>query len=331
MTGSGHLSVLCDEAVSALAPREGGVYVDATYGAGGYTQAIFARARCKVFGFDRDPDAATRGRRDAASASGELLIVEAPFGAMETELKSRGVDLVDGVVFDVGVSSMQLDQGARGFSFRLDGPLSMRMDKGKPDARDIVNSAGADELALIFRAYGEEPAAKRIAHAIDAARGEKAIATTVELADIVARAAPARPGEKTHPATRVFQALRIFVNDELGELARGLSAAERLLKPGGNLAVVSFHSLEDRMVKRFFADRSGAAAGPSRHAPPRNASPATFSQTSAKAVTPSEVEIGANPRARSAKLRAGERTAAPANPSMAFAAQSLSFSIADWS
>lgn len=331
MTRPIHTPVMLDAAIGALAPRDGGVYVDATYGAGGYTDAILARAQCRVVAFDRDPDAASAARRRAGDLAGRLTVVEAPFGALETELRTVGFDGVDGVVFDVGVSSMQLDQGARGFSFRLDGPLSMRMDQARPDAGDIVNSAEADDLVLIFRAYGEEPAAKRIARAVCAARAEKTISTTVELAQIVARAAPAHPKEKTHPATRVFQALRIFVNDEIGELARGLAAAERMLKPGGNLAVVSFHSLEDRLVKRFFADRNGAAAAPSRHLPPQVAAEASFVQATARALAPSDEEVRLNPRARSAKLRAGQRTECLPNPSMAFAAHDLPFSITDWS
>lgn len=332
MIATPHAPVMLQEAIDALGPRDGGVYVDATLGACGYAEAILARAQCRVIGFDRDPDAAAAARRRAESDfAGRLVVIEAPFGALETALQSIGVNVIDGIVFDVGVSSMQLDQGARGFSFRFEGPLSMRMDKERPDARDIVNEADTDDLALIFKVYGEEPAARRIARAVGAAREEKLIATTIELAEIVARAAPAHPAEKTHPATRVFQALRIFVNDELGELARGLLAAERALKPGGNLAVVTFHSLEDRIVKRFFAERCGATAGPSRHAPPKETAPASFHQEFAKARMPSEAEVRANPRARSAKLRAGRRAAGAANPSLAFAAPDLPFTIADWS
>lgn len=313
MTAPPHAPVLMNEAVRALAPRASGIYVDGTLGAGGYTRAILAHADCQVFAFDRDPTAVARAAEWASAFAGRLVIVEAPFGSMEEALRGRGVSAIDGAVFDVGVSSMQIDDAARGFSFMRDGPLSMRMDCGKPDAADLVNLAEADDLAAIFRVYGEEKDARRIARALVAARGEAPIETTGRLAAIVEAASPRRPGEKTHPATRVFQALRIFVNDELGELVRALAAAERLLRPTGRLVVVSFHSLEDRIAKRFFAERAGRQPLGSRHAPAGPAPPpATFRLLTTKPVEPTADEIAVNPRARSAKLRAGERTDAEA-------------------
>ena len=331
-----HAPVLLAEAVDALAPRAGGLYVDGTLGAGGYTRAILARADCRVIAFDRDPTAVARAAGWASAYAERLVVVEAPFGAMEAALSARGVTAIDGAVFDIGVSSMQIDDAERGFSFMRDGPLSMRMDCGKPDAADVVNRAEADDLAAIFRVYGEEKDARRIARAIVAARAEAPIETTGRLAAIVEAASPRRHGEKTHPATRVFQALRIFVNDELGELVRALEAAERLLRPSGRLVVVSFHSLEDRIVKRFFAERSGRQSLGSRHTPAGPPPPpATFSLLTKKAVEPSAEEVAANPRARSAKLRAGVRTdaapSAPNEPSDALPQLILSQTLDSWS
>jgi 16S rRNA (cytosine1402-N4)-methyltransferase len=309
---SAHAPVMAEEAVEALAPRAGGVYVDGTFGAGGYSRRILDRADCSVYGFDRDPFAILSGRALEARYRGRLRLVPRPFADIAEALGEAGVTMIDGAVFDLGVSSMQLDEAARGFSFMRDGPLSMRMDKGKPDAADVVNTAEAADLAQIFRAYGEENRAGRIARAIVEERADAPIATTLRLADIVSRAAPGKREDKIHPATRVFQALRIFVNDELGQLARALIAAERLLRPAGRLVIVTFHSLEDRIVKNFFSERSGRAPAGSRHAPSAARAEPTFDLVNAKAIAPSAAETAANPRARSAKLRAASRTLAVA-------------------
>lgn len=304
---------MADEAIGALAPKDDGLYVDATFGAGGYARRLLDRAKCSVYGFDRDPSAIANAAPLKRRYAGRLTLIPRPFDEMEEALHEAGVTAVDGAVFDLGVSSMQLDEAARGFSFMRDGPLSMRMDGGRPDAADVVNSAEPGDLAEIFRVYGEEKKAGRIARAIAEERGSAPILTTLRLADVVARANPPRREDRIHPATRVFQALRIFVNDELGQLARGLFAAERLLRPAGRLVVVSFHSLEDRIVKSFLAERAGRAPAGSRHAPSAGAAAApTFELIAARPAAPSAEEIAANPRARSAKLRAAARTAAPA-------------------
>jgi 16S rRNA (cytosine1402-N4)-methyltransferase len=333
MSYAPHAPVMEEEAVAALAPQDKAVYVDATFGGGGYTRTILGAANCTVYGFDRDPTAIERAAPWAAAYGRRLRLINRPFAEMEEALAGEGVDAIDGVVFDLGVSSMQLDEAERGFSFRHDGPLSMRMDKGAPDASDVVNKGDATDLAAIFKTYGEERHAGRIARAVVAERDKAPITTTGRLADIVAKAAPAGPKEKIHPATRVFQALRIFVNDELGQLARALVAAEKLLRPAGRLVVVTFHSLEDRIVKRFLADRAGAAPSPSRHAPePQRATP-TFRLLFAKPREPRDEEIAANPRARSAKLRAAIRLDAAARSDMtAFAPQRIALSKAlyDW-
>lgn len=333
MKYASHVSVMQEEAVAAVEPRDRGRYADATFGGGGYARAMLGAANCAVYGFDRDPTAIERAKPWASAYGPRLTLINRPFDEMEEGLAECGVDAIDGAVFDLGVSSMQLDEAARGFSFRHDGPLSMRMDCGKPDAADVVNRGEAGDLAAIFKAYGEERHAGRIARAIVKAREEAPIETTGRLAEIVARAAPAKPQDKIHPATRVFQALRIFVNDELGQLARALVAAEKVLRPAGRLVVVTFHSLEDRIVKHFLADRTGAGAAPSRHAPPAAAKTATFRLLFAKAQAPGEAEVGANPRSRSAKLRAAIRLDAPARGDMAaFAPQPLVLSNAlkDW-
>jgi 16S rRNA (cytosine1402-N4)-methyltransferase len=333
MSFARHAPVMEEEAVAALAPQNKGVYVDATFGGGGYSRAILGAANSTVYGFDRDSTAIERAQSWAAAYGGRLKLVNRAFADMEAALAGEGVTAVDGVVFDLGVSSMQLDEAERGFSFRSDGPLSMRMDQGAPNAADVVNRAEARDLAQIFKAYGEERHAGRIARAVVAERERERIGTTGRLAEIVAKAAPAGPKEKIHPATRVFQALRIFVNDELGQLVRALIAAERILRPAGRLVVVTFHSLEDRIVKRFLADRTGAAAGPSRHAPGRASAPPTFRLLFAKAKAPTDAEIGENPRARSAKLRAAIRLDTPARSDVrAFAPPELDLSKAlyDW-
>lgn len=328
-----HAPVMLDEALRALAPAEREVFVDATLGAGGYARAVLAAADCRVIAFDRDPTAIARADVWAKDFGARLTLVNRPFAEMEEALVEAGVRVIDGAVFDLGVSSMQLDEGVRGFSFREDGPLSMRMDGAAPNAADVVNKGEASDLAAIFKAYGEERHAGRIARAIVRERDGAPIRTTARLAAIVAAAQPSRPQDRIHPATRVFQALRIFVNDELGQLAQALIATERLLKPAGRLVVVTFHSLEDRIVKRFIADRSGLAAGPSRHAPASDGLAPTFRSLSPKPATPGAPEIERNPRARSAKLRAAVRIEGPARrDARAFAPVpiALSKSLIEW-
>ena len=312
MSAAAHIPVMLREAMSALNVKDGGVYVDATTGAGGYTRAILDAADCSVYAFDRDPNAIAAAKAWAGDYAGRLILINRPFAEMEDALSECGVDAVDGIVADIGVSSMHLDEAQRGFSFRLDGPLSMRMDGGKPDAADVIANADDRQLAAIFKTYGEEKNSTRIARAIVKARESAPIKTTTALASVVEKANPPRGVSKIHPATRVFQALRIFVNDELGQLAEFLRAAERLLRPAGRLVVVAFHSLEDRIVKRFFTARSGGRGGGSRHAPEQAPPPKTFRVLYSKALAASEEESARNPRARSAKLRAGERLAGPA-------------------
>jgi 16S rRNA (cytosine1402-N4)-methyltransferase len=308
----GHLPVLLDEMLDALAASRGGTFVDGTFGAGGYTQAILAANReNRVVAIDRDPDAVAAGAGLALRAKGRLALVPARFGDLDRVAAEAGLpDGVDGVVLDVGVSSMQLDEGARGFSFRHDGPLDMRMEREGPSAADVVNGAPEAELADIFFHFGEERRARAVARAIIERRRKQPIETTGELAGLVAGLVRAEPGG-IHPATRVFQALRIAVNDELGELVRALHAAERVLRPGGRLAVVTFHSLEDRIVKQFLAARSGRVPAGSRHLPRAEAAAPSFDLVTKGPVVPSEAEARRNPRARSAKLRAAERTDAP--------------------
>ncbi len=309
---AGHRPVMLDEVLDAIAPRDGGIYVDGTFGAGGYSRAIAEAADCVVWGIDRDPSAVAGAVRLTRLFSGRITVIAGHFGEMDRLLAERGVTAVDGVALDLGVSSMQIDAPERGFSFRLDGPLDMRMGPGGRTAADVVNASDEHSLASILFNLGGERRARAVARAIVAARAERPIARTGELAAIVRRVVRAS-ADGIDPATRTFQALRIYVNDELGELERGLVAAERLLAPGGRLAVVSFHSLEDRRVKQFLAARSGRAPGPSRHAPPGAPPPApSFRPLSRRVLRPSEAEIAANPRARSARLRAAERTEAPA-------------------
>lgn len=308
----GHAPVMRAEVLDALAPRADGLYVDGTFGGGGYTEAILAAAACRVIALDRDPDAIARGRVLMEAATGRLELVEGRFGDMGALLHARGVDVVDGVALDLGVSSQQIDQPERGFSFRLDGPLDMRMDKTGPSAADLVNQESEAELARLIAEFGEERRARAIARAIVERRAEVPFSRTAELADIVRQVV--RRGEHgVDPATRTFQALRIAVNDELGELERGLVAAERLLRPSGRLVVVAFHSLEDRCVKRFLKTRATPAPSPSRHLPPLATKPpqASFRLLHGQALRPTALECSANPRARSARLRAAERTEAP--------------------
>jgi 16S rRNA (cytosine1402-N4)-methyltransferase len=307
---SDHVPVLLDAVVAALAPRDDALYVDGTFGGGGYSAALLAAARCRVLGIDRDPAALRRGAALAARNTGRLTLIEGRFGDLERLVGAATPDPVAGIALDLGVSSLQLDAAERGFSFRLDGPLDMRMGASGETAADLVARLSEGELAELIRAFGEERFARRIASAIVTARRQSPITTTGELAAVVRDAMPKRePG--LDPATRTFQALRIAVNDELGELDRGLNGAERLLLPGGRLAVVAFHSLEDARVKNFLRGRSGAPSG-SRHAPPqRPAAAPSFRLIARRAVRPDADEIARNPRARSARLRTAERTAAP--------------------
>lgn len=304
------------EVLAALAPRDGGIYVDGTFGAGGYTRGLLTAARCTVLAIDRDPDAISGGAGLVADFPDRLFLVEGRFSDMESLAERFGIAMIDGATLDVGVSSMQIDDGARGFSFAKDGPLDMRMEQKGLSAADVVNKAEADELTRIIGILGEERKASAIARAIVKARKDAPILTTQGLVSAVEKATGRqRPQDRIHPATRTFQALRIYVNRELEELALALSAAERLLKPGGRLAVVTFHSLEDRIVKRFFAERSGKLPSASRHMPGREeASAARFTPLFRGHQDPSDAETTQNPRARSAKLRAGERTGAEALP-----------------
>ncbi len=308
-----HIPVMLEEVVHFLAPGAGGRFIDGTFGAGGYTAAILARG-ADVIAIDRDPTAIAGGADLARSAGGRLTLVEGRFSALDEIARAHGRERVDGVVLDVGVSSMQVDTAARGFSFRADGPLDMRMGGEGPSAADVVNRMEAGALARVIAVLGEEKKARAVARAIDRARAEKPLAGTLALADVVARAVGGRRDSPIHPATRTFQALRIFVNRELEELAEALAASERILSEGGRLVVVSFHSLEDRIVKRFLADRSATLSGASRHRPDVAVVEPTFTLLARGAVTPGAEEIAANPRARSARLRAATRTAAPVRP-----------------
>lgn len=307
-----HIPVLLHAATGALQARSGGTYIDGTFGAGGYTRQLLEVSGARVIAFDRDPSAIAAGQELVASSQGRLTLVEGRFGDMAKAARALGVEAVDGIVLDIGVSSMQFDEAARGFSFRFDGPLDMRMEARGRSAADIVNEDSEERIADILYHYGEERASRRIARFIVADRNATPFTSTAQLASLVQRAIPGKFGE-IHPATRTFQALRIAVNDELGELARALAGAESLLCEGGRLAIVSFHSLEDRIVKQFFAQRSGRGAARSRLLPGEIAPPApTFTLESAQPVVPSEEETRTNPRARSAKLRVAIRTGAPA-------------------
>jgi 16S rRNA (cytosine1402-N4)-methyltransferase len=307
MTLAAHIPVLLDEVIAALAIVPGERHVDGTYGAGGYSAAMIA-AGAEVCAFDRDPDAIA-----AAKPHAQLRLFERAFSEMASVLEAEALTPVDGVTLDIGVSSMQLDQAARGFSFQSDGPLDMRMAQSGETAAEFLNSAPEDTIADIIYRYGDEPKSRRIARAIVAARP---LARTSDLANIVRRACGYKPHDKKDPATRTFQAIRIHINGELDELEGGLVAAERVLKPGGRLAVVTFHSLEDRMVKQFLRARSGAAPAVSRHAPDQGSrGPDASFELVAKPLRAGVDEIDRNPRARSATLRVAHRTAAPAWPS----------------
>ena len=304
-----HVPVLAGPALELLRVRDSGVYVDGTFGAGGYSRAILATAGAQIIGIDRDRSAVAGGADLVQTAGGRLTLIEERFSALDAVARQFGHASVDGVVLDLGVSSMQLDQAERGFSFRLDGPLDMRMGSEGPSAADVVAQASERDLADIVFQLGEERHSRAVARAVVAARRISPVNSTAALAEIVARVVHVRPGA-IHPATRTFQALRMFVNEELGELAAALAAAERILKPGGRLVVVAFHSLEDRIVKTFLAERA-RTAGVSRHRPDVAGPEPTFSLLTRRPVAPDETEIARNPRARSAKLRAAERNGAP--------------------
>jgi 16S rRNA (cytosine1402-N4)-methyltransferase len=317
-----HKPVLLAEVIEALLPargieggrsHDGAIFVDGTFGAGGYTRALLDAANCTVFAIDRDPDAIKGAAPLIERYAGRLHVIQGRFGDLARLLAERGVDAVNGITFDFGVSSMQLDQAARGFSFRFSGPLDMRMEQAGPSAADLVNAMAERPLADLIFTFGEERQARRIARAIVAARDLAPILTTDRLAEIVRRAIGGKPNPNAiDPATRTFQALRIAVNDELGEIDRGLAAAEQLLAPGGRLAVVSFHSLEDRRVKQYLRDRAGAAPKGSRHLPvaAREEIQPVFRLIAPGGITATDAELAQNPRSRSARLRVAEKVAA---------------------
>lgn len=309
---SGHLPVMLAEVLETLAPADGEVIADGTFGGGGYARAILKAANCSVLGIDRDLDAIMRAEALAAEFP-RLVPLLGRFGDLDALAEQAGHPRLDGVVLDIGVSSFQIDEAGRGFSFMKDGPLDMRMGASGPSAADVVNQMAERDLANIFFRLGEERNARRIARSIVERRVSQPFSTTADLAALVETAVGGRRGARVHPATQTFQAIRMYVNDELGELARGLKAAEAVLKPGGRLVVVTFHSLEDRLVKQWMRERSGGVPAGSRHVPllakPR---PASFEQITNKALQPSEKEVETNPRARSARLRAVRRTDAAA-------------------
>ena len=302
-----HVPVLLQEVVEGLAIVPGETLVDGTFGAGGYTKALLGAGAGRVIGFDRDPDAIANG--PALVPDPRLTLINERFSQMDRVLAERGLLPVDGIALDIGVSSMQLDQAERGFSFQKDGPLDMRMSQSGETAADFLNHADEGEIARVLKEYGEEPRARAVARAIVAARP---LTRTAELAAVVRKALGYRTGQKSDPATRTFQAIRIHLNAELDELEQGLRAAERSLRPGGRLAVVTFHSLEDRIVKRFLKVRSGDVPSGSRHRPMVAKGPTPSFEQVAKPVSPSEAELARNPRARSARLRTAIRTDAPA-------------------
>ncbi len=313
--GNGHVPVMLAEVLAALTPHAGGIYVDCTFGEGGYTKALLGAAECRVFAVDRDPRAIALAHTLAAGCDGRLDVLEGCFGDVEELLAARGVSAAQGIVFDLGVSSAHIDEAERGFSFRFDGPLDMRMGASGETAADLVARLPEQELARIIFEYGDERCARRVASAIVEARAVEPILRTGRLASIVRRVVPMSK-DGIDPATRTFQALRMAVNDEPGELVRGLAASERLLAPGGHLAMVAFHSFEDRIVKDFLRRRAGNLPGPSRHEPMAIGGVArcepSFRLAARRPLMPSDAEIASNPRSRSARLRVAERT--PAAP-----------------
>jgi 16S rRNA (cytosine1402-N4)-methyltransferase len=320
MTASGspdivrHIPVMLPDVLDALQPRPHETYIDGTFGAGGYTRALLEKDDCRVVAFDRDPIAIAAGAALVEAFAPRLTLLHRPFGEMAEAIQEIGVEAVDGVVLDIGVSSMQIDQAERGFSFQSDGPLDMRMSCEGPSAADVVNGFEEEQIADIVYEYGEERRSRAIARAIVKARTVAPLTRTKDLADLVLRVFHGRKEDGRHPATRTFQGLRIFVNDELGELERALGAAEKILRPGGRLVLVTFHSLEDRIVKRFLAERSGKVDQGSRYLPQKNVqlSPPSFRLVNSRPLTPQKGELDVNPRARSARLRAAIRTDAPA-------------------
>lgn len=302
-----HIPVLLNEVVESIAPKDGGVYVDGTFGAGGYTRAVLDAADCTVYAIDRDPDAIREGQKLVEAYKGRLHLLHGTFGEMAELVRGEGVDFVDGVMLDIGVSSMQIDRAERGFSFQKDGALDMRMSQNGLSAADVLNTFGEREIADIIYKYGEERFSRRIAAAVVEQRKTAPFKTTLEFADLIRRTVPHKR-EDIDPATRSFQALRIYVNDELGQLESGLSAAHNLLKAGGRMAIVSFHSLEDRIVKTFMQEKSGKTANPSRYMPVVEKQAATLKTITKKPILPTESETKFNPRARSARLRVAEKT-----------------------
>ena len=307
-----HIPVMLDYVVEHMAPKDGDIIVDGTFGGGGYTKALLEHANCQLIAIDRDPHAISRSEPIKSVFAERFEILEGPFGDMDVLLEQNGVSSVDGVVLDLGVSSFQLDQGERGFSFMRDGPLDMRMSISGPSAADIVRNANESDLADIIYQLGEEKDSRRIARRIVEARKVEDITTTLQLAEVIEAAVGGRKGKRTHPATKAFQALRMFVNDELGELARALVAAERVLKPGGRLVIVTFHSLEDRMVKSFMSARSGKISGGSRFMPEMaETGPKPTFERMKRISAPETAEVAANARARSSRLRSAVRTDKP--------------------
>ena len=301
-----HIPVLLNEVIENIAPKDGGVYVDGTFGAGGYTRAVLDAANCTVYAIDRDPDAIREGQKLVDAYKGRLHLLHGTFGEMADLLRGEGIDFVDGVMLDIGVSSMQIDRAERGFSFQKDGALDMRMSQNGLSAADILNTFNEREIADIIYKYGEERFSRRIAAAVVERRKAAPFKTTLEFADVIRRVVPHKR-EDIDPATRSFQALRIYVNDELGQLESGLSAAHDLLKAGGRMAIVSFHSLEDRIVKTFMQEKSGKTANPSRYMPAVEKQAATLEILTKKPILPTESETNVNPRARSARLRVAEK------------------------